>query len=167
MEWHLKFITAIIINFVIFSVEAQTTIQTSPIFKKQKIEIVYKQIKKTVELELAESITQHAYGLMNRTRLSSNSGMIFVFENEEPRQFWMKNTLIDLDIAYIDKEKTIIDIQTMKSPKTIMQNELPTYPSKKPAQYAIEMNAGWFKKHKIKLGGKIKFISGPTSKKSN
>lgn len=163
MELRLKFLVAVLISFFVNTAAAQSSALTSPRFKKQKIEITYKKIKKIVELEVAENITQQAYGLMNRTKLAPNAGMIFIFEDEQPRQFWMKNTLINLDIAYVDKEKTIIDIQTMKAVTSVLQTDLPSYPSKKPAQFAIEMNAGWFKKHKISLGAKIKILAGPTS----
>jgi uncharacterized membrane protein (UPF0127 family) len=79
--------------------------EPAPQFSKIKISISQGKIKKILEVELAENPTQQAYGLMNRTKMSANAGMLFVFNQERILQFWMKNTLIDLDIAYIDKNK--------------------------------------------------------------
>jgi uncharacterized membrane protein (UPF0127 family) len=71
--------------------------------------------------------------------------------------FWMKNTRIPLSIAYIDANRAIIDIQDMV-PASDIEKFPPSYPSKKPAQYALEMNLGWFVKNKIKVGDKINFL---------
>jgi uncharacterized membrane protein (UPF0127 family) len=123
-------------------------------FDKQKIKIG----SKIVEVEIAKTPDQHQYGLMNRNSLPENNGMLFIFENEQTLSFWMKNTFIDLSIAYIDKNKQIVDIQEMKATNQMMVDDLPSYPSAKPALYALEMNRGWFKKNKIKIGQKFNFV---------
>lgn len=135
-----------------------------PRFNKQNIQFTHGSVQKKLSLDLAENPQQHAYGLMNRTEMGTDDGMIFIFQTEKTLEFWMKDTLIDLDIAYISKDKKIVDIQTMKA-TTIMQTNYPSYPSKKPAQYAVEMNAGWFKKNKIGVGGQLKILTRPMSKK--
>lgn len=122
-------------------------------FKTEKIQIGSKKIK----VEIAQNNEQHQYGLMNRTRLPENEGMLFIFNNDQQLSFWMKNTLIDLSIAYINRSKTIVDIQEMKATNQLMIGEIPSYPSSKPAMYALEMNSGWFKKNKIKIGDKLQF----------
>ena len=76
-------------------------------FEKQKIKIG----SKIIHVEIAKTPDQHQYGLMNRNSLPENNGMLFIFENEQTLSFWMKNTFIDLSIAYIDKNKQIVDIQ--------------------------------------------------------
>ena len=101
---------------------------------------------------------------MNRKKLAPEGGMLFIFETEQIREFWMKNTFINLDIAYFDKNKKAIDIQQMKAQTSIVQAKFPTYPSKAPAQYALEMNSGWFKKNGFPVGTKFEFASGPSSK---
>jgi uncharacterized membrane protein (UPF0127 family) len=93
---------------------------------------------------------------MFRNSLGEDEGMLFIFNNEETRFFWMKNTLIDLSIAYFNKGGTLVDIQEMKSGKGIAEASLPSYASAQPAKYALEMNKGWFDKNKIKLGTKLK-----------
>lgn len=128
-------------------------------FDKQKIELLNKKNKIKITVEVARTEQEHARGLMFREKLAKDEGMLFVFENESIREFWMKNTLIDLDIGYFDKNNKLIDIQQMKAVTSIMQTDLPTYPSKKPAQYALEMTKGWFKKNKIEEGAQFKFLA--------
>ena len=155
MALRLKWLIVTTFSFLLFSSTAWS--ETAPKFSKIKISISQGKIKKNLEVELAQNPTQQAYGLMNRTKMATNSGMLFVFDQERILQFWMKNTLIDLDIAYIDKNKKIIDIQQMKAVTSILETNPPTYPSKLPAQFALEMNSGWFKKNKIKEGAQLSF----------
>jgi len=100
--------------------------------------------------EIALSSQEHSKGLMSRKELCSDCGMLFIFNNEEYRTFWMKNTLIPLSIAFIDAEGIINDIQDMKPLQTF-----PLYSSKYPAKYALEVNQGWFKKNFINVGSKV------------
>lgn len=121
-------------------------------FNKKKISIN----GKTLVVEIAETSQQHELGLMFREKLGEDEGMLFVFKNAETRFFWMKNTLIDLSIAYFDKEGKLIDVQEMKSGKGLPDHKLPNYPSLGPAKYALEMNKGWFDRNKIRIGSKLK-----------
>jgi uncharacterized membrane protein (UPF0127 family) len=107
-------------------------------------------------VEIAETPEQHERGLMFRDKLGKDDGMLFIFDNEQTRFFWMKNTMIDLSIGYFDGSGALVDIQEMKSGKGIPETALTTYPSAKPAKYALEMNPGWFQKNKIKMGTKLK-----------
>ncbi len=124
-------------------------------FDKQQIRISHK----TIDVETAKTTEQHQHGLMFRTALPKNNGMLFIFESEQPLNFWMKNTFIDLSIAYIDKNKKIVDIQEMKATSQMMVDVPPSYPSAKPAMYALEMNKGWFKKNNIKVGQNFDFLN--------
>ncbi|MCX8122921.1 MAG: DUF192 domain-containing protein [Spirochaetes bacterium] len=103
-------------------------------------------------VELARTAFEHAKGLMNRSQLCNSCGMLFIFDDEEYRTFWMKDTKIPLSIAFIDSVGIINDIQDMKPFQTF-----PTYSSKYPAKYALEVNQGWFKKNNIKTGSKVIF----------
>lgn len=96
------------------------------------------------------TMEQLSTGLMYIKNLDENLGMLFVTREEQTLSFWMKNTYIPLDIAYINKDLEIVDIHTMKP------LDITSVPSKYPASYALEVNAGYFKKHKIKIGDKIK-----------
>ena len=94
------------------------------------------------ELEIAATSEERARGLMHRESLPQDAGMLFVFSQESTLNFWMKNTLIPLDILYIDSMGVVVDIQTMETQIGAPTSELRTYPSAAPAQYALEINAG-------------------------
>lgn len=122
-----------------------------PPFRKTTVHIG----KQKTYLEVAESSEQLAYGLMFVKSLDEHAGMLFVFDSEQPLAFWMKNTFIPLDVGYFDKNRKLVDVQTMKpAPYEVSPRN---YPSARPAQYAIEMKAGWYKKYKIKVGDKFSF----------
>ncbi len=124
------------------------------VFKKDKIKLG----KKVVEVEIADTAELTARGLMFRESLEKDKGMLFIFDKEGPLSFWMKNTFIDLDIAYFDKNKKLIDIQSMKATSKA-QLQFPSYPSRGPAQYALEMNLGWFARNHISKGAHFEFLS--------
>lgn len=149
-----KFFVASLLVVSIARAESVPAPKPDITFKKEKITLD----GKTIPVELAETPEQHERGLMFRKSMPENEGMLFVFSNEEVRYFWMKNTFIDLSIGYFDKEKTLIDIQEMKS-ASMMETRPPSYPSAKPAKYALEMNKGWFAKNKVKIGQKFQFSS--------
>ena len=92
-------------------------------------------------LEIAATPTERARGLMHRESLAENAGMLFVFSAESPLNFWMKNTLIPLDILYMDSAGVVVDIQTMIPQPGVPDSQLRNYPSAAPAQYALEINA--------------------------
>ncbi|MDP8254706.1 MAG: DUF192 domain-containing protein [Candidatus Alcyoniella australis] len=101
------------------------------------------------KVEVVFSPEQRQRGLMEREELCEKCGMLFVFEYTRPLSFWMKNTLLPLSIAYIDKQGIIIDIQQMQ-PLT-----LDSHISSGPALMALEVNQGAFKTAGIKVGDKI------------
>lgn len=105
-----------------------------------------------LRVEIADSSAEQQRGLMDRTALGKNRGMLFVFEGEQPRSFWMKNTLIPLSIAYIDSGGRIVDLQEMKA----LDDEPPHYVSAEPAKYALEANKGFFADHGVEVGDPAK-----------
>ncbi len=105
---------------------------------------------KKVVVEIAASESDSAQGLMGRKFMPKNRGMLFIFKAERKASFWMKNCLIPLDIAYIDRSGKILQIEQMEVPKP--GKELDHYRSKAPVRYALEMNAGWFEKNKVTVG---------------
>ncbi len=116
-----------------------------------------------MRLELALTEKQREVGLMNRTSMPSDGGMIFVFEEARPMAFWMKNTLIPLDILYLDADCKVVSMHRMAVERPRRPNEteqlydmtLTAYPSGAPAQFAIELNAGQISKCGIKVGQTI------------
>ncbi|MFH1062803.1 MAG: DUF192 domain-containing protein [Candidatus Omnitrophota bacterium] len=108
--------------------------------------------KKIIFIEVANNADKRAQGLKGRSFLADNAGMLFCFEKEGYPQFWMKDTLIALDIAFIDINKKIVDIQQMSA-----LDEKPRYVPKNKAKYALEMNLGWFQRNGIAIGDKVFF----------
>ena len=106
--------------------------------------------KVEVRVEIADNPFERARGLMYRTALGEDRGMLFVFSKEQPLSFWMKNTYIPLSIAYIDSKGRITDILDMKP----LDDKPPHYVSSEPVQYALEVNQGFFEKHGVKVGDK-------------
>ena len=103
-----------------------------------------------LDAELALTHEEKGRGLMFRSRMDENSGMLFVFDREQMMDFWIKNTYIPLSIAYIDSEGIIREIYDMK-PLDISIS----YPSKYPARYALEVNRGWFSRKGIRKGSRL------------
>jgi uncharacterized membrane protein (UPF0127 family)/predicted small secreted protein len=101
-----------------------------------------------VRVEIADDLSEQSRGLMYRTALAEDRGMLFVYPDEEELSFWMKNTLIPLSIAFIDSEGRIVDIQDMKP----LDDDPPHYVSAEPAQYALEVNEGFFEERGVEVG---------------
>lgn len=86
-------------------------------------------------------------GLMNFRPLKANEAMLFIFEGEEERSFWMKNVPYDLDIAFFKKNKKWVSQKAMKGTSPLTQDSaLPVYLSEGPAMYALEVAGGRLKK---------------------
>ena len=105
-----------------------------------------------IEIEVADDDAEREQGLMYRDTMAENSGMLFLMETEEPQSFWMKNTIISLDIMYVGADKRIVSIHKNCKPYSLDQ-----ITSAKPALYVVEVNAGYTSKYKIKVGDVISF----------
>ncbi len=92
------------------------------------------------QVEIADSREKQALGLMFRDSMAQDHGMLFIFANEAPRSFWMKNTRIPLDIIYFNSALELVSIAANTRPCRVAQ--CPGYPSKGPARYVLELNAG-------------------------
>lgn len=103
--------------------------------------------------EVVRKEEERVQGLMFRTHLGLDSGMLFVFENDETLSFWMKNTYIPLAIAFIDSTGIITDILEMQPLDTLSR-----YRSSRPVRYALEVNSGWFFSRNIKPGDTVSGI---------
>ncbi|MBI2579037.1 MAG: DUF192 domain-containing protein [Candidatus Aenigmarchaeota archaeon] len=109
--------------------------------------------KTTITAEIADNPITQARGLMFREALPEGQGMIFIYGDEAPRSFWMKNTLIPLDLIFADSGGTVVDIKENFEPCESF--ECPRYVSK-PAKYVLEVNGGFVKKHGIAKGGRMR-----------
>ncbi|HEU0276804.1 MAG TPA: DUF192 domain-containing protein [Rhodanobacteraceae bacterium] len=94
----------------------------------------------TFTIEVATTPAEQTHGLMDRTSMPPNHGMLFVFADTEPRTFWMKNTLIPLDMVFFNGERRVVAIQADAKPCRADPCRL--YPSTVPARYVLELNAG-------------------------
>jgi uncharacterized membrane protein (UPF0127 family) len=104
--------------------------------------------KTYIDIEICDDMEK---GLMNRKELPEDKGMLFIFDSEERRSFWMKDTYIDLDIIFIDENFEIVKIS--KGEKLSTQQ----IPSIKPAMYVLEVNTGFCEKHNIVEGTNVFF----------
>ncbi len=104
---------------------------------------------KTVVAEIAATPQHRTRGLMFRAKMGADEGMLFVFPRPQVQGFWMKNTLIPLDIGYFNEDGLLIKVLTMYPQPGVPDHQLKTYGSGGPALYALEMNKGWFKKNRI------------------
>ncbi|MCB1584055.1 MAG: DUF192 domain-containing protein [Marinicella sp.] len=109
------------------------------------------------QVELADDDNERALGLMYREQMGDNQGMLFIFPDSQPRAFWMQNTLIPLDILYFDHNRKLINVSGNTPPCKNTTTRCPNYPSKKPAKYVLEINAGLSQKHGFKPGDEITF----------
>ena len=110
--------------------------------------------ERKIKAEVVRTEPEKARGLMFRQKLGRDEGMLFVYEKEERLSFWMKNTPLPLSIAFLDKKGMIVDIQDL------VPFSLQTRVSEFPAQYALEVNQGWFKANGISTGDTVTFPAG-------
>ena len=106
-------------------------------------------------VEIVDTPTEREIGLMNRESLDENAGMLFIFEYEGYYPFWMKNTLIPLDMIWINSNRTVVDIKNAIPCKE--ENCPVTYPYGD-ALYVLEINGGTAVKKNITLGQEVKFF---------
>ena len=93
-------------------------------------------------IEFAITFEEQSRGLSARDHLDPDAGMLFVFPRERRRSFWMKGTLIPLDLIYLDGNGTVVSIHTMQPEPGVQDAFLTRYTSEGPALYALEVNAG-------------------------
>ena len=104
------------------------------------------------DIEIAESEYEIQTGLMHRESMEDNQAMLFIFPNVEYRSFFMKNTLIPLDIIYFDDNGKLVSSQVNAKP--LDETGLP---SKAPAKYVLEINAGLTEKLDLRIGDRIEY----------
>jgi len=92
-------------------------------------------------VEVMDDDAGRARGLMFREHMNDDAGMLFIHDREEPQAYWMKNTRIPLDILYFDRALRLV-AQQRDVPPCSAGNACPSYPSRKPARYVLELNAG-------------------------
>ncbi len=104
-----------------------------------------------VEVEVAPNAVMRTRGMMWRTSLEDGKGMLFLFPVEQPLSFWMRNTLIPLDMIFIGKDLKVTGIVSKAEPKTMSSRGVAT-----PSMYVLEVPGGWAEKTGIKIGSAVK-----------
>jgi uncharacterized membrane protein (UPF0127 family) len=110
-------------------------------------------LKTKIDLEIADNNYERQLGLMNRKEMKENQGMLFIFPMQGNQSFWMRNTLISLDILFVNDQKQIVTIH--KNTKILSDQ---SYPATQPSIYVVEVLAGFSDRHNIQVGDKINWI---------
>jgi len=109
-----------------------------------------------LNISLARTYEEKARGLMFVESMPDNSGMLFVYETPQIMSFWMKNTQIPLDLVFFTENLEVNGwIKDMQPGYGLPENNLPSYVSEQPAQYALELNAGSIESLKLKFGDRL------------
>ena len=102
-----------------------------------------------IQAQVALTPEQHATGLMFRSDMPQQEGMLFVFKAPSQQCFWMKNTLLPLTAAFVADDGTIVNLEDMRPQTT------DSHCSSKPVRYVLEVNQGWFAKKGLKAGAQL------------
>jgi uncharacterized membrane protein (UPF0127 family) len=113
--------------------------------------------KSSLKVEVADTDEERRRGLMFREKLDEDRGMLFTWDKTENRSFWMKNTLIPLDIIFIDEEKNIINIEEAYPQPGANNSELRRYSSEEPARYVIESNLNYTDRNGVQESDNVSF----------
>jgi len=104
----------------------------------------------TAQVDIADTEATREYGLMNRTYMPPDHGMLFIFDYQTTVSFWMKDTLIPLDQVFIDSNSRIVDIYKNATPLSEY-----VYTAKSPSKYVVELNGGYCDRYGIKVGDSV------------
>ncbi len=155
MVWRSKLLSILICSFIFQNLATADQIK----FEKKTIKIG----SAILQAEVADTPEKLSQGLMDRQKMGEDEGMLFIFPDEQVRHFWMKNTFIPLSIGFFSKDKKLVDVQDMDAVRSAI--EIPkNYTSRKSAMYALEVNRGWFSRHKIKAKSAFEFIENTQTK---
>jgi uncharacterized protein len=114
-------------------------------------------------VEIAQTEAQRARGLMFRNHMASDHGMLFIHDSEGPLAYWMKNTLIGLDIFYFDSNRQLVSV-SKRTPPCTLGDACPPYGSDGPGLYVLELNSGVADRLHAKKGDRLTFGPGiPTT----
>lgn len=109
------------------------------------------------QVEIVSNQEDREKGLMFREFLEEDSGMLFIFQKESIHSFWMKNTLIPLDIIWISKNLEVVHIE--KNVQPCQEDPCESYANKENALYVLELNSGTIDKINLEIGNKVEIIN--------
>jgi len=159
MKKILRTLTCGLITAILFSCgsdqQKESKIETPEIQFKKEGELYLLKATDTIEkidIEIADNSYEQQTGLMYRKSMEKDQGMLFIFQEESKRYFYMKNTYIPLDIIYYSKDSTVVSF--VENAKPLDET---TLPSNSPAKFVLELNAGEVNNLNIEVGDKIDF----------
>ena len=154
-------VAAVVVFFIMNEKESGPNFieqDSAPTFKKEgELLFINTTIGDTlaaIDIEIADNEQKTAQGLMYRSSMPQNAGMLFLMPNEEIQGFWMRNTYIPLDIIFINSKMEIVTIHRNTTP--MLES---SYISTAPALYVVEVNAGFCSKNNINEGAKIDYTT--------
>ncbi len=122
-------------------------------FESGVVRITQEGREAVLPVEIASTAKARAQGLMNRERLAENAGMLFVYQGDARRFFWMKNTRIPLSLAFIDKSGEVLEIIHLQPHRP--GTRIPSYRSRNKVRQVLEVNQGWFLRNGFGLGARV------------
>ncbi|MEC8661461.1 MAG: DUF192 domain-containing protein [Pseudomonadota bacterium] len=148
---HKLLVAAVLSAIVAFSSLVPTAYADRPVFDTAQILVDPGDGRKiNVTVEVAITPMQHQYGLMFVTALGDDEGMLFVFKTNAMRSFWMKNTLIPLDMLFFDDKGQLVNAIENVPPQTLESRR-----SAAPARYVLELKSGSVARHGIKSAARL------------
>ena len=139
--YELVILTAVVFIFVVGNISAQ-----------EKVFVEFLNRGVSLSVEVADTPYMQGRGLMFRQKMFLDSGMLFVFQQPQELKFWMKNTLMPLDMIFISEDLRIVNIVENAKP---CANICEIYSSLLPAKYTVETNAGFVRMNGIKVGDSV------------
>ncbi len=109
-----------------------------------------------VRVELARTEPERRQGLMRRPSLDDDAGMLFLFDERSEHAFWMKDTLIPLDMIFVDDDGRIAGVVERAEPRTLEPRSVGA-----PSRYVLEVNGGWTRARGVRTGDRVRFENVP------
>ena len=131
-------INIIILGFFLIILPERVLAESNqPVFKQIVCSINVNKNPQELSLDIADNEQKRSYGLMNRKNMKPNSGMLFIWRDSQIRNFWMKNTHFDLDLFFLNKQGTIIEIY--KNAKAFDETNIK---SQNKVNFVVELKSG-------------------------
>ena len=130
--------------------------QKKPVFVKNFS--VIKEVcfnRKCFEVEVVESLTDKAKGLMERDSLDENSGMLFIYDQEKIISIWMKKMKFPIDIIWLNKNREVVFL--VENAQPCFTDSCESFKSDEKAQYVLELNSGQIQENSVQLGNQVEF----------
>jgi uncharacterized protein len=109
-----------------------------------------------VGVEVARTVPEQTKGLMFRTELKPDAGMIFIYDRDADHSFWMKNTYLPLDMIFIGADGAVVGAVENAAPLTLTSRRIG-----KPSRHVLEVNAGFCRSHNIQAGTRVRYLGIP------